>query len=117
MTKPTMAEQPIARASADRVAAFLEAFDDETAWINVFNEGDAVDFVQHVVDVFTARLRRDPRWTRLRYADFDLLFADMRQRLADDLMRRISSPVDEFRDAPEKAAIETFCGGDQEQTK
>lgn len=86
-------------------------------WIDVFNEGDAADFAQHVVDVFVARLRRDPRWSSLRYADFDLLFADMRQRLADDMMRRISSPTDEFRDAAEKAALETFCGGSEEQTK
>jgi hypothetical protein len=109
-----MTEQTITLADANLITDFLEIFDSETTWIDVFAEGDAVDFAQHVIDVFVARLRRDPRWSNLRFADFDLLFADMRQRLADDLMRRISSPVEEFRDAAEKAALETFCGVEEQ---
>jgi hypothetical protein len=91
---------------------FLDAFDDETMFIEIVDEAFVGDFIDQVSDSVIEVLRDDPRWSTLRYSELDLLFADLRAELRRDLLDEIGGyvPFAEVRRAAKRAAAEAFNG-------
>jgi|HubBroStandDraft_1064217.scaffolds.fasta_scaffold704427_1 hypothetical protein len=93
---------------------FLASFDDEAMFVEIIDEGFVGNLVDQVSDALIDVLRNDPRWAGLRYAELDLLLADLRKRLHHDLLERIDGYVSfsEIRKAARRAASEAFAEED-----
>jgi hypothetical protein len=87
---------------------FREAFDAATAWLPWFDKGDAAAIAQQLIDDVVAALRRDPRWASIPRAALELLLADVRCRLEDQLHAELHDwlPGDKALERVARAAAE-----------
>jgi hypothetical protein len=85
-----------------------DAFNSATGWLDCFTEDDAGRVAQELIDRVVKTLRCDRRWVAVSRLELELLLGDVRQQIAEALIKRLEGygPTDELLNVAAEAAAE-----------
>jgi hypothetical protein len=86
-----------------------ELIDEATSFVPILDDGDAATTADGIIDTIISALRTDPRFPKLTLTEWDLIFADLRREITNDIgdliegMADFNHVIDVITDAVEES--------------